>query len=477
MSKLKGNFIYSCVYQLLIILLPIITAPYVSRILGADLLGQYTYTYTIAYYFVMFVMMGISNYGNRCIAATENKKDRNKVFTEIYTFQLIWGGIISIIYILFIFIKNDNIDIYIYIIQFFYVISAVFDVSWYLFGREQFKLSVTRNIIIKILAVICIFTFVKNEEDIYIYTIIMSGFTLVGQVALWVMAIKEEKFRIVGLHEVKKHIKQILILFIPVLAVSIYAYMSKIILGNISSMEEVTYYDYAYKIISAPLGIITALGTVMLPRMSNLYANNKMKEANSLVNKSLRFVLLIALPMCVGLIIVSEKFCVLFYGRNFIKCGYIMSILALTIPFISLGNVIRTQFLIPLKRDKIFVNSVIAGAIINVIINYFLIPKFGAIGAAIATVITEIVVCIYQIYYVRDEIYIKDFLLSQKSVFISTAFMLGCTFIVNNLINESIIGVILIVFTGILSYGIITILVNSNIRNEIKKKVNIFQNK
>lgn len=472
-NNLKFNYIYSCIYQILIIILPIITAPYVSRVLGADLLGEFTYVNTISYYFVLFIMLGISNYGNRCIASSYDSEDRNKYFIEIYSFQLIWGVFISLLYIIFIILQKSKINIYLYIIQFLYVISAIFDVSWYFFGTEQFKLSVSRNIVIKLLAAIFVFVFVKDKDDLVIYTIIMTGFTLLGQVALWFIAMKEEQFKLVKISILKKHIKPIIILFIPVLAVSIYAYLSKIILGNMSSMAELTYYEYAYKIVSAPLSIITALGTVMLPRISNLYSKKQSKEAIELIYKSFYFVTLISVPMSAGLAAISAKFSLIFYGVEYLKCGYVMFILALSIPFISWGNVIRTQYLIPLKKDSVFIKAVVIGAIFNIIFNCIAIPYLGSIGAAVGTVLTEVLVCIYQIVIIRKEIPFTKLLIKQWIILIPTVLMFLCILIIQNYISKTILDIIFISGVGVIIYAIFTLLINKDLRYELISKTKV----
>lgn len=471
MNKIKVNYVYSSIYQMLLIILPIITAPYLSRVLGADLLGQYTYTYTIAYYFVMLTMLGISNYGNRCIASAQNDEERRITFTEIHSFQIVWGVLITAIYAFFLVVKNDGIDIWVYILQLGFVVSAIFDVSWYFFGREKFKTSVTRNIFIKGLAAASVFVFVKSKNDLVLYTAIISGYTFLGQFALWLIAVKEENFRFVGANQCKKHVKQICILFMPILAVSIYAYMSKIILGTISSMSELTYYEYAYKIISAPLGLITALGTVMLPRMSNLYANNKAGEANALFEKSFNFSSLIALPMCVGLFIIAPKFSVVFYGADFSKSGIVMAILSLSIPFISWGNVIRTQYLIPLKKDSIFVMSVTFGAVINIVLNFILIPFSGSIGAAIATILTEISVCFFQMFYVRQYLPINSIMKKQNFTIFATLIMLVCIAILDQKVSATPIGVGIIVIVGVVIYAMVSIIINKELRKEVSNIV------
>lgn len=186
MSSLKKNLIYQTVYQILTIVLPLITAPYVSRVLGPGNIGIYSYTYSIAYYFVLFAMLGINNYGNRIIAQVRDDRDLlNKTFSNLFAVHAIVSSIMIILYILYCFIFIKEYKIYM-IIQGIYIISALFDINWFYFGIEKFKLTVTRNTIIKIVTVICTFIFVKSENDLWIYILILALGSFISQSIVWV---------------------------------------------------------------------------------------------------------------------------------------------------------------------------------------------------------------------------------------------------------------------------------------------------
>lgn len=269
-SKIRNNYLYNVVYQLLTIIIPLVTTPYISRVLGAEKIGIYSYRMSIAQYFVMFSMLGIVNYGQRTCAAVRDDKTRlSQTFCEIYGCQVITSAVSLLAYFVLTTVLNGEQKL-IGTVLIFYILSALLDISWFFYALEEFKIITIRNTIIKLVSVVCIFTFVKSAADLWKYALIMSLGTTVG-VAIywpllnkWIFPVKFEKKNII------KHVKPILILFIPVVAVSLYRYMDKIMLGVLATMIETGYYENAEKLVNMPLGFINALGIVMLPRMSNL---------------------------------------------------------------------------------------------------------------------------------------------------------------------------------------------------------------
>lgn len=376
--------------------------------MGAEKIGIYSYAYSIATYFGLFILLGLNNYGNRTIASVRDDKDKlSKTFCSIYAMQLIMSLFVIIIYILYtLFLSSDRLMAW---TQLIYLISVSLDINWFFFGMEQFKLTVSRNTIIKILNLIFIFVLVKNQSDLYIYGLIMVCGPLLSQLILWLFIKKYIIFRRVSLNDVYVHVKPNLILFIPVIAISLYTIMDRVMLGMMSSMTEVGYYENSNKLTQIPVMAISSLGTVMLPRISNMISNGRKEESIRYIQKSLILSILLSTSMAFGLCAVSNEFVPIFYGNGFGKCKNVISILVLSSIFISWANVIRTQYLIPNKKDKIYIVSVFLGAIVNVIINLILIPKLMSIGAAIGTICAEFSVCAYQTYKIKNELNIKLF--------------------------------------------------------------------
>ena len=281
-TSIKKNFIYQMIYQILIIILPFVTSPYIARTIGAEGLGTYSYSYSIAYYFVLFSMLGLANYGNRAVAqCRDNQKNLNETFSNIVTLHIAFSFICCVVYILYVFfLANEKLYAG---IQFTYVLSGLFDVSWFYFGIEKFKLTVTRNIIIKILNVVCVFVFVRNANDLWKYCAIMAVGMLISQISLWFPLNKFVAFQKPTWKKMKPHIEPLLILFIPAIAVSLYKYMDKIMIGAMSNKTQLGFYENAEKVINIPLTIITSFGTVMLPKMSNLVASHNREKTNQYI--------------------------------------------------------------------------------------------------------------------------------------------------------------------------------------------------
>lgn len=434
MSNLKNNIAYNFIYQLLIMILPFITAPYLARTIGAEGVGTYSFYHSMMLYFTYFALLGLSNYGNRCIATVQNDKiKRSTVFWEIYFMQVITFTVSLIGYLIYIsYFADDKLAAQIMLVCF---CSSLFDINWFFFGMEQFKLTVIRNTIIKVLSVISIFIFVKSKSDVYIYLSIMSCSALLSQVCLWLYLNRFIYFVRPKWKNICKHIKPNLTLFVPVIAISIYKIMDKVMLGYMSTMTEVGYYENAEKIINMVVSLIVAIGTVMLPRMTALAKDGNHDKSKKYIDNTMLIVQIYVNAALFGLIAISDKFCRIYFGEEFAKTGIIISILAITVVFLGCGNVIRTQYLIPNKKDKIYISSAIIGAIVNVGANVLLIPYFYSIGAAIGTIFAEFAVCAYQIVKASRYIDIKKYLLDEIIFIIIGTFMFICIKIIPSISN------------------------------------------
>lgn len=470
-SKNKLNYIYNLVYQMLIVLIPLILTPYLSRVLGATGIGDYSYNFSVVNVFMLFSLLGINNYGNRVISSSKSDKtSMSNNFWSIYIIQIFLTLLMIIVYTLYlwIFMDFDTIPV----IQIIFLFSVIFDVSWFFFGLEEFLLTISRNIIVKIISIVFIFIFVKTSNDLYIYVIIMSSSTLISQMYLFFKMRGRVNCLDIKKIELRKHFKSILILFIPVLAYTIYKIMDKIMLGLYSTYEQVGYYTNAMKIINVPISIISSLGVVMLPRMSNLYSTNKDKRAEQLFYKSIKFMMFLAFPISFGIMFISRDFAPIYFGQEFSKSGEIMLILSSSIIFISWANVIRTQILIPLKLDKIYVISTISGAVLNLILNLVLIKKYAGSGAAISTVLAEFLVAFMQTMYIRKKYrFFKNFKF-YIWIIATSIFMITVSYLLTRTLNDNIYKIIFQVCIAVVVYGMLNlkyILTISNMKEWILK--------
>lgn len=392
---LKRNFLYNLAYQTLAIALPLVTAPYLSRALGSSGLGTYSYTFSIAQYFVLFAMLGVNNYGSRSIAvARRDGQTLSCTFWGIWFLQALLTIGVLILYGIYSFCFSGSIPIAAVWIP--YVVSAALDVNWFFFGLEKFKVTVTRNFVIKLITFVLTFIVVKGEFALGNYLVLMSCSQLISVMVLWPFVVKEVQFRVPSRQQVMNHVKPNLILFIPVIAISLYTVLDKVMLGQMAGMSETGIFENSLKVAQMPFSLIVALGTVMLPHASNLYSEGKMEQAIAYMGPSMWFALLLSSAFTFGLIAISPDFVPIFFGDGFAGCVTVMPVIVLEMPFMAWANVIRTQWLIPKGDDRAYVASVLAGAIVNIAVNILLIPRAGALGAAFGTLAAEVAVCIVQ---------------------------------------------------------------------------------
>lgn len=410
---LKKNFMFSSAYQILAIILPLITAPYIARVLGAANSGIYSKTHALARYFLLFAMLGVNNYGNRAIARVhDDPKKMSITFWEIYAFQVLMAIICTLLYMCFcLFIAKEN--QLIYLMQGFYVFGSLFDINWCCFGMENFKLTTIRSSVLKIVSAICVFIFVRSKNDLWLYTLIISLSYVISVLAVWPFVLKHIDLIRPTFQGIKKHIKPNLILFWPVIAVSIYNLMDRIMLGWMSIDEEVGFYSYAESIVTVPTTLILALDNVVMPRMSNLFSKEgKSDHIKYLMDTVMMFAMFMSGAMAFGLAGVSDVFAPWFYGKDFARCGYFILLLSPVIVFKGWAGALRTQFIIPTGRDKIYVFSLTAGAIVNLILNALLIPKINGVGAIIGTLAAEFSVCFIQFFLCRKDVNLRSYLVN-----------------------------------------------------------------
>lgn len=456
--SLKKNFIYNVLYQFLLIIIPLITTPYIARIIGPEGVGVQSYTISIANYFVLFAMLGVNNYGSRTIAQVrDDKRKLNESFLGIYYLQAIMAVFVMIVYVIYITIFASDYKI-IFLVQGIYIVASLLDVNWYFFGKEQFKITIIRSSIIKIITVISIFIFVKESSDIYKYSLILALGNLLSQLILWIFIRKEIKLTKIPCKYIYKHLKPNIVLFIPVIAVSIYKIMDKIMLGSMSNITQVGFYENAEKIINIPVVIMVALGTVMLPRISNLQANGQCGKSKKYMRLSMEFMMFISFGAMFGLMGVSSILVPVFLGNDFVECIPIVILLAVTLPFLAWANVIRTQFLIPNQKDKIYIMSTVIGAGVNFISNLILIRKYGATGATIGTILAEISVCIYQSIKVRKELELYNYFTKILFYIIPGIIMYSIVIYIGEKFGVSIITGVIQIFIGGLVYIFISLL-------------------
>lgn len=478
-KSVSRNYIYNLAYQILIIILPIITTPYVSRVLGAEGIGVYNYTLSISSYFILLGSLGISIYAQREIAYVQDDfEKRSRIFWEVFIIRLVTMAI-SITIFYFTYCSGGEYQLY-YKILLLELLANIFEVSYFFQGLEEFKKTITRNFIVKIVSVLLIFLLVKSPSDLWKYSLIYAFSALLGNLSLWLYLPKYIRKVSIKELQMKRHIKPMVILFIPQVASDIYVVLDKTMIGAmVADKSEVGYYSQAQRVVKLLLTIVTSMGTVMLPRMSSEFAKGNEKGIINNIKKTFKFVYLLAIPMTLGIFVIADKFIPWFLGDGYEESIGLMSIMAITIIFIGMSNTTGKQFLLPTKRQKQYTISIIGGAVCNIIANYILIQKFNAYGAAIGTVLAEGTVTILQLYFVREKISIKEILFSSKNYLIAGILMFVVDLVIKNklLIGVgNLLSLVILVAVGIIIYLGVLLFLKDDMLNEILSKVKNFSN-
>ena len=471
-KSVTKNYVYNLLYQMLILILPLITTPYISRVLGAENIGIYSFTISISAFFILFGSLGVALYGQREVAYLQDKtKERSKIFWEIVIFRFLTMAISLVIFYFTFAIGNNEYNLY-YKILILEIIANALDISWFFQGLEEFKKTVGRNTLVKLISIVCIFTLVKTREDLPIYFMIYVFSILIGNLSLWLYLPKYlEKIKVKELN-VLSHLKPTISLFIPQIAVQVYTLLDKTMIGAIiADKSEVGYYEQAQKIIKMLLTIITSLGTVMLPRIASTFAKGNKEKITNYMKKSFNMVFILEFPLIFGILAVSNEFVPIFFGQGYEKVAILMNIISPIILLIGLSNVTGTQYLLPTKRQKEYTTSVVCGSIVNLIMNSLLIWKFGALGASIGTVIAELTVTSIQIFFTRNNFNWKEIIKLSKNYIISSLVMFVVCLLVGKFINSNLISVVLQVSVGAVTYGLMLVIFKDKFVIEVLNKV------
>lgn len=404
--SIKKNIIISTLYQILSVVTPLITAPYISRVIGPSGIGAYSYTSSIQLYFSLFAALGTAEYGMREIARVRmNVEERSRLFFEIELVSVLTSVGMLILWFIFIgFQKHYHI---MYLILTLNLFNTMLDISWFYDGLEQFQYTVTKNAVVKIIGVILILLLVKSAKDTDLYVLIMTGSTLFGTMTMW-LALK--KFVVptkIRLKSLKKHFHETVVYFIPTIATSIYTSMDKTLIGLIThSNDENAYYEQATKIINLIKAVtFTAVNSVLGARISFLFAQKKYVEIKQRIHMSINYIMFIGVGVCFGLIAISSTFVPIFFGNGWGKVILILQLFSPQVIIIGISNCLGWQYYTPAGLRKQSAIYIIIGAIVNLILNLCLIPYFASAGATVASIIAELTISI--LYLANSNGYLK----------------------------------------------------------------------
>lgn len=403
-ASVKKNYIYNLIFQAFALITIFVTTPYITRILGAEKIGIYSYTYSIVTYFILIGSLGIALYGQREIAYYQDDKEKlSKTFFEIFILRFILLIVTGVLFYILFCLKGEY-SVY-YKLLMFELIGSGIDIIWLYQGLEDFKKVVIRNILIRLSCVILIFIFVKNNTDLWKYFLLTSLSTFLGNFSLWLELPKYiEKVKLKTLN-IKKHIKPILILFIPQIAIQIYTVLDKTMIGYITNnMSYVGIYQKTQEIVKMGMTIVTSYGTVVFPRFANNFIKKQNKEMAKDIKNAFSCIWLIGLPLTLGLMACSNNFVGWYLGTEFEQAKSLLMLFSVIILIIGLNTVIGMQYLIATKKQKVYTIAVITGAIVNVIGNFILIKYYNNYGAVIASIIAELVILLIEFYYIKEQL-------------------------------------------------------------------------
>ena len=456
--SIQKNFIFNLVYQILNLLLPLITTPYISRTLGVENIGIYGYTYAIVSTFIMVGSLGIATYGQKEIASyRDDQKKSTALFWEIFFIRIVTISISLLIYLIYIFM-NKEYFIY-FLVQIIFIISATVDISWFFQGIERFDFIVIRNIFIKVFGIILIFTLVKDSQDLIIYLFILSSSQLLGNLSAWYY-LKE----FIGRPKIKKdnlkhHFNETLVFFIPTITYQIYAVLDRVMLGAlIGSNLQNGYYEQAYKIVGILVSVYNAYNIVLRSRMSFYFKNKNNDLIKHTFNFSLKVIIFFSVSMSIGLFCIAEGFVPWFFGDNYEEVIILLKLFSPMIFIMGLSMCIGTHILTPCGLQKKANIAQCVAALVNLSFNYYLIPKYAARGATVASFLSQLSLLVIYIFLVYKYIDLKSTLFSLFKNILAGLFMFTTLSYISIGFNSSVINTIYEVIMGAIIYILVLII-------------------
>lgn len=466
--RVVKNYLYNVGYQVLAIIVPLITSYYVSRVLSPEGVGANAFTNSIIQYFMLLANIGIGYYGNREIAyVRDNKQKMAATFWEIQIVKTVMTVVAYLSFVVFMAFYSGN-KAYMWA-QSINLLAVAFDISWLYQGLEDFKRTVLRNTFVKITSMIAIFIFIKSPKDVALYIIVLALSTLLGNLTLWPHAVNNYGHVDCGTKlNPWRHFVPTVTMFVPQIATQLYVQLNRTMLGLMVDQKASGFYQYSDNLVKLILAFVTATGTVMLPHVANAFAQHDMEKVHKMLYKSFNFVSALAYPMMFGIAGVSLTLAPLYYSSKYAPVGPAMLIESIVILMIGWSNVIGTQYLLPVNRVKDFTTSVTVGAVVNIIMNFPLIHLWGLNGAMWSTVLSEISVTAYQLFVVRKSLDIRKMFAGSWKYLLSGIVMFVPVFWLNTHMKASWLWMLVEVALGVVTYSLMVLLLRAPIVSQAK---------
>ncbi len=467
--SVKKNYIYRTLYEILVLITPFVTTPYISRVLGADGVGIYSYTFSIVTYFTLFAALGTVSYGAREIAQhRDDKQQSSKLFWEIELMTVATTAVCLIVWSAVIIFSRQYRPYFIALIPVLF--ATMFDISWYFTGLERIKNIVICNSFCKIAGIILLFSFVKKREDLVLYVVINSMVTMLGNLSMWIYLPKTLAKVDVRTVTFKNHFKETLIYFVPTIATSIYTVLDKTLIGAIThDTYQNGYYEQANNIIRVTYTVsFAAINSVMSARISYLFSERKHDEIKDRIRKTMDFIFLIGFGCAFGVIGVAGRFVPAFLGPGYepvIILLYYMSPLTI---IVGISNCLGANYYTPSGQRARSARVIVLGSVVNLILNLSMIPFTGATGAVIASIIAESVISVLYVSmsgeYMSGKILIK---LGWKRILSGLIMLMFVITLGKYLPYRNHIVAAIQVITGVVVYFGLLLLMKDNLLREL----------
>lgn len=481
-KSVAKNSIYNVLYKGFTALFPLLTTAYISRVLLADGVGKVAYANTVVSYFVTIAALGIPNYGVKLIASQgDNNEKRSCAFYELIIINSISTFICLIAYYFIVnFCGYFESKLPLLNVMGIMLFLNFFNIDWLYQGIEEYGYITSRSVIIKIISFIMMLAFVKNVDDYIIYAIILCLATAGNYFWNFINSKKYIVFVKVAQLDIKKHIKPVLILFASSVATEIYTMLDTIMLEYYHGDAVVGYYTNSVKIVRMVYTVTVAMVATFYPRISSYYANNEKGKANELLSVGLKIILVIGIPAVIGLIGTSKYIVNILLGETFLPSVLILNILSVLVLVFSIAYLLGHVVLMSTGNENVIFIATLIGAFTNAVINFLLIPRYGAVGAAAASVTAEIAVTIVML--IRSSFMFK-LNLNKKfvlSIIVSTLIMTVVLVVTTNIVYSQTLNLIIIILSCLMSYSMsLTITKNElalEVINKIKKLILSFRN-
>lgn len=477
--SVKTNFIFNVAIQLLTYLIPLITAPHLSRTLTPAGVGSNSFVNSVATYFVLIITFGYTTYGTKEIAENRgNKKTYSNIFWNITFSRGFLFVFCFLAYFLMAYLWGFGSDVNknIFLVYSLLLINAFLDITYLFQGLENFRILTILNIFFKAVAAILYFVFVKTADDLLLYTTIYASSTLLITLVSWAFAarwVSRPSFRNIRIFaSLKNNLKY----FLPAIAVSVYTILDRTMLGYISTHEEVGLYEEAYKIIAVGTGIVCAICPIILPRVSSLIKNGGEEEIRRKEMQVSELYFLMALPMMAGLYLVGRYFIPAFFGEDYTNSTYVLYWLTPLIVVIPISGIIGNIHYIP--RNKISTTTIFItiGALVNFGANFLAIYYLGAQGAAITSLLAETIISTLYVIFSRKTVPYKDMLKKCIKPLIASAIMVAVLlplelFVLDKYVANNLYITLVVVATGVIVYGVSIILLKEEMVMSVLRKI------